>query len=68
MVGGDERMQVVFVASLERHSKSVNAIRFSPDGMLIIINRNKLLTTPICHTRVGKLLASAGDGECVGVA
>ena len=60
-------MQVVFVASLERHSKSVNAVRFSPNGMLIIIN-HYLLTTPMYHTHIGKLLASAGDGERVGVA
>ena len=26
-------IKVVFLASLERHSKSVNTVRFSPDGM-----------------------------------
>ena len=36
MVKEDDKVKMLFLSSLERHSKAVNAVRFAPDGKSLV--------------------------------
>ena len=60
--------KIEYVASLSRHTKAVNVVRFSPCGKAIKPNFYKLLV--LCELvfnslfiSLGEYLASSGDGK-----